>query len=185
MSRPPGGARYYLAAVSLVGVLVYVPIVDLGVSAGRIHHGVSIAGVDVGGLTEREAEARLRRRVELLNSRPVFFFGPDRSLRYWLDPHDVAWRPQVERSVAEAMRIGREGGLAGAVFDRWRAWMGGVRLRWAGKTGSSKVRAFVDRVEAGARRVGLEVGRAKLRRKIKRGINTWPRAPLRLPVTEN
>jgi hypothetical protein len=44
-----------LIGLGVAGVLVYVLIVDFGISAGRIHHGVSVAGVDLRGLTEAEA----------------------------------------------------------------------------------------------------------------------------------
>jgi hypothetical protein len=175
------GARYYLGTLALVGVLVYVPIVDLGVSAGRIHHGVSVAGVDVGGLTEPEAAEVLARRVELVGSEEVFFFGP--GIRMLVDPVAIGWRPKPAGSAEAAMRIGREGGLAGALADRWRGWFGGIELRWAGKPSSRKVRALVDEVERRARKLGYVLDRVKFRRKIKRGINTWPRRPLRIPVT--
>jgi hypothetical protein len=176
-----GGARYYLGTLALVGVLVYVPIVDLGVSAGRIHHGVSVAGVDVGGLTEPEAAEVLARRVELVGSEEVFFFGP--GIRELVDPVAIGWRPKPASSAQVAMEIGRKDGLLGALRDRWRGWFGGIELRWAGKPSSPKVRALVDDVERRARAQGYVLDRAKFRRKIKRGINTWPRRPLRIPVT--
>lgn len=41
--------RVLLGLGALVGVLLYLLIVDLGVTAGRIHYGVSVSGFDVGG----------------------------------------------------------------------------------------------------------------------------------------
>jgi hypothetical protein len=175
------GARFYLFSMALVGVLVYLPIIDLGVSAGRIHHGVSVAGVDVGGLTEEEAVDRLRRRIELLRSEPVVFFGPE-GLSVQLHPATIGWYPFVARSARAAMRIGRDGAPLGALHDRWRGWFGGVKLRWVSRPNSKTVREFVDRVERQVNKAGYELDRPKLRRKVKRGINTWPRRQLRVPV---
>jgi hypothetical protein len=174
------GARFGLIGLAVAGVVVYVLIVDFGISAGRIHHGVSVAGVEVGGLTEEEAGEVLERRVRLLSSKPVTFFGPGMWER--VTPASVGWRPRPGRSAAAALRIGRANAPLGALSDRWRAWFGGVDLRWAGTTSSRRMRLYVDRIERRANDLGYELDRPKLRRKIKRGINAWPRYPLRIPV---
>jgi hypothetical protein len=126
-----GGRLLLLPAVA--GALVWAVIVDLGVSAGRIHHGVSVAGVDVGGLTESQAAAALSRRVRLLLSEPVVFTAA--GLEVEMEPACVAWRPKADRSAAQAMRVGRDHAPLGAFRDRWRGWFGGVRLRWFGRPG--------------------------------------------------
>jgi hypothetical protein len=180
VSKPPSNGRYYLIPLAVAGVLVYALIVDFGISAGRIHHGVSVAGVDVGGLTETEAARALARRAQLLSSAPVTFFGPGMFER--VIPASVGWRPKPERSAESALGVGRADGPLGALADRWRAWFGGVELRWAGTTSSRKMRLYVDRIEHRVNSLGYELDRPKLRRKIKRGINAWPRNALRIPV---
>jgi hypothetical protein len=180
VSRAASNGRYYLIMLGVVGVLVYLLIVDLGISAGRIHHGVSVAGVDVGGLTESEAARVLGRRTRLLSSEPVTFFGPGMFER--VTPERVGWRPRPERSAEAALEIGREDAPLGALTDRWQAWFGGIELRWAGKTSSKKMRLYVDRIERRVDTLGYELDRPKLRRKIKRGINAWLRNALRIPV---
>jgi hypothetical protein len=174
------GARFGLIGLAFACVLVYVLIVDFGISAGRIHHGVSVAGVKVGGLTEEEAGQVLERRVRRLGSEPVTFFGPGMWER--VTPANVGWRPRPARSAAAAVRVGRADAPLGALSDRWRAWFGGVALRWAGSTSSRRMRLYVDRIERRVNTLGYELDRPKLRRKIKRGINAWPRHPLRIPM---
>jgi hypothetical protein len=174
------GVRLGLIGLALAGVFFYLLIVDLGISAGRIHHGVSVGGVEVGGLTEEEAGEVLERRVRLLGSAPVTFFGPGMWER--VTPATVGWRPRPARSATAALRIGRANAPLGALSDRWRACFGGVDLRWAGSTSSRKMRLYVDRIDRRADDLGYDLDRPKLRRKIKRGINAWPRRPMRIPV---
>ncbi|TVT11955.1 vanomycin resistance protein VanB [Amycolatopsis bartoniae] len=56
-------------AVLILGVLLYT--VDLMLSAGEVPRGVVVAGVDVGGLSRADAEAKLRRELEPRLTEPV------------------------------------------------------------------------------------------------------------------
>jgi hypothetical protein len=170
-----------LVALAGVGALVYLFVAELGISAGRIHHGVSVSGVDVGGLTEAEAVSRLQRRARLLENEALVVRGGgiERSLL----PRDISWRPRVERSAARALRVGREGGLMSALGDRLRAWLGGIDIEWPAKAGDGKeVVAFVDEIETEAAELGMELDRELLRRRIRLGITTWPREPVVIPL---
>jgi vancomycin resistance protein YoaR len=60
-----------------LGLFVILYAVDLLVSAGDVPRGVTVAGIDVGGLTHAEAEAKLRRELEPRLVRPVVIHGGD------------------------------------------------------------------------------------------------------------
>ncbi|MFE5563680.1 VanW family protein [Amycolatopsis japonica] len=55
----------------LMGLFVLLYAVDLIVSAGDVPRGVTVAGIDVGGLTHKDAESKLRRELEPRLIEPV------------------------------------------------------------------------------------------------------------------
>jgi hypothetical protein len=179
VARSGFGTRLLVAA-GVVVFLVYLVLLDLGISAGRIHHGVSVQGVDVGGLTQAEATVRLRLRARDLKDDPVYLTGHglDRSLL----PTDVKWRPRPEETAAAALRVGRDGAPFGAMWDRLRAWFGGVELEWAGKPRAKEMSAYVKDVARDAAAQGDEVDRVGLRRALRLGISDWPREPVAIPL---
>jgi vancomycin resistance protein YoaR len=61
-SRPR--RRAGIVACAMFGVLVLLYVVDLLISSGDVPRGVTVAGVDVGGLSRGEAEQKLRREIE-------------------------------------------------------------------------------------------------------------------------
>ncbi|GAB2979077.1 VanW family protein [Amycolatopsis acidiphila] len=68
--------------VLIVGVVLYA--VDLLLSAGEVPRGVVVAGVEVGGLSRADAEAKLRRELEPRLTEPVPVVAGD--VRTSLDP---------------------------------------------------------------------------------------------------
>ncbi|MEU3627396.1 vanomycin resistance protein VanB [Amycolatopsis coloradensis] len=64
------GKAFMLAGV-LMGLFVLTYAVDLIASAGDVPRGVTVAGIDVGGLTHKEAESKLRRELEPRLIEPV------------------------------------------------------------------------------------------------------------------
>ncbi|TNC26155.1 VanW family protein [Amycolatopsis alkalitolerans] len=68
--------------VLVIGVVLYT--VDLILSAGEVPRGVVVAGVDVGGLSRADAEAKLRRQLEPRLTEPVPIIAGD--VRSTLDP---------------------------------------------------------------------------------------------------
>ncbi|MDQ7809910.1 VanW family protein [Amycolatopsis sp. A133] len=72
-----GVARTMMAVGLALGLFVILYAVDLLVSAGDVPRGVTVAGIDVGGLSHAEAEAKLRRELEPRLIRPVVVHGGD------------------------------------------------------------------------------------------------------------
>ncbi|HEV2783323.1 MAG TPA: VanW family protein [Actinophytocola sp.] len=56
--------RAGIVAGAVFGVLAVLYVVDLLVTSGDVPRGVTVAGVDVGGLSDAEAEQKLRREIE-------------------------------------------------------------------------------------------------------------------------
>ena len=175
-------SRAVIGLVAVVGLLVYLSIIDLGVSAGRIHHGVSVQGIDVGGLTEAEAVRVLKAGGRERRQTRVYF-GHEGLRRLSFTPKEIGWWPQAAATAETAMQIGRDGSLFDNLFDRVRGWLGGVPIGWSGPPRAGKVDRVIDRWEAVAQEHGLEINRGFLRYKIRRAVRFHPPQSLfRIPV---
>lgn len=174
-------ARVLLVAGVVVALLGYLVVVDLGVNAGRIHYGVSVDHVYVGGLTAPEAVARLAERGELLKNTVVAFSVP--GVNCYFVPGDLGWGPQPADTTKIALDVGRADAPFGALVDRVRAWAGGVEVGWAGAPNAKKVGRFLNDCEKRAEGQGLTLNRGQLRYRVRRAIVTWPRPiSFRLPL---
>ncbi|MGH2729845.1 MAG: hypothetical protein ACRDJI_04470 [Actinomycetota bacterium] len=173
-------ARAALGVTAAMGILAFLIVVELGVNAGRIHYGVSINEIDVGGLTEAEAAELLETRVGLVQFEPVVF--TTEFLEFSFVPADVGWRPRVLETTRAAMSLGRDDVPFGAVADRVRAWFSGVKIHWTGSPRAFQVGEMIDEWEREAEGVGLTIDRGRLRARIRRAIVTWPRRAFKIPL---
>ena len=169
-----------LIAGAVVGTLIFLLIVEFGVSAGRVHHGVTVGGHDVGGLTFTELQDELARRAEILNNEPVCFVRD--VLRFCISPTDVEWRPEARATADLAYQVGRADSLWGALGERTRAWVGGVNVQWEGGPNAAIVGRLLDRWERIFAARDLELKRGIMRYRIRRAIITYPRQTFRIPV---
>jgi hypothetical protein len=166
-------AKLFVSIGVLVATALFLVIVDLGVNAGRIHYGVSVEKIDVGGLTAPEAAERLRQHGLRLKHTTITFSAPGASCSFL--PGALGWGPQPADTTKLALAVGREGVPFTALADRLRAWFGGVKVGWAGSPEPSEVDEFLDECEESASGQGLVIDRAQLRYRVRRAIVTWPR----------
>ena len=169
-----------LALLVILGVVGYAILAEVAFSAGRIHPGVEVGGVDVGGLTPEEATERLDERGEQLRVEPVEFAAGELVCRFY--PYDVGWQPQPARTAQAAREVGRAHAPFGALVDRARAWLDGVRVPWAGIPKRRKVGDVMDVCEARAAELGLTIDRRRFRSKIRRALTRWDRKVFRIPL---
>lgn len=71
--KPSGGGRRRALIIggAVVGVLAVLYAVDLLLSQGDVPRGVTVAGVDVGGMSREDAEQKLRTEIEPRLSKPL------------------------------------------------------------------------------------------------------------------
>ncbi len=112
-----------VAITLAVGVVVAV-LAEAAFTVGRIHPGVTVAGVPVGGMTSAQAGAALEAALPGIVERPVTvtFQGTE----WRIDAADVGVSFDMEEHVRAAMGVGRKGGLLRAAGQRVRAWVRGV-----------------------------------------------------------
>lgn len=165
-------ARITLFGAGIVALLVYLVIVDLGLSAGRIHRGVSIRGIDVGGLTLLEANRKLEPIGLELAQSPIQFIAEGDDCRF--NASQLGWGPQSFDTAQLALKVGRNNAPFGALWDRARAWLGGVTVDWADEPSPGKVDDFVEDCVARFEPLGIEVDEVELRALLDSVIGTWP-----------
>ncbi|MGH3119273.1 MAG: hypothetical protein ACRDQ2_19595 [Gaiellales bacterium] len=173
-------AKITLAVLIVVGIAVFLLIVDLGVNAGRIHHGVHVTDMDLGGLTREEAVERLFDRGLELQEAPVIVTRENVSCHFV--PTELGWEAKPFETAVAAYRIGRGELPLKALGVRIRAWFSGVTIDWADEFNAAAVSRLLDRCEFHAEAVGYEVRRYRLRQKLARAITTWPRRPVNIPI---
>lgn len=107
-----------LVTILLIGTVALAIATSSWVKSGEIAQNVTIAGVDVGGMTQEEAVAGLRDRwvPSLPEAVKVTFPGGEWEARR----HELGVRFKLEVAAQKAVRVGREGGLA----DQMRARLG-------------------------------------------------------------
>lgn len=109
-------AAIALATMLVMGFIVLVVATKAFVASDRIAPGVTIAGVDVSGMTRDEALNTLRTRwvPALPDSVTVTFPGGE----WKADRDELGVSLRLEPAVAAALRVGREGGLLAQMAAR-------------------------------------------------------------------
>jgi hypothetical protein len=172
--------KIVLALVLVMAGAAYLLLLEFAVNAGRVHRGVSVRGVDVGGLNSVEAEEVLRERGKEMKSTPLLFTTEGFDCRF--TPRAVGWGPQPFDTTSVAMAVGRDGSIVEALRDRWRAWTEGIDVSWAGDSDPAKVERELDRCEELAGSLGVQIDRDRLRHHVESAVERWPREPLTLPL---
>lgn len=175
-------SKILLAVLALIGLFVYLVVMDMGINAGRIHYGVNIDGLQVGGQTLEEAEATIRERGRELRDTPVVLTTEGFDCSFL--PTDLGWRVLPKTTADMARRVGFDDAPFGALKDRLVAWFSGVTVDWPGRTHHEDVNALLAECERQADALGLTLERFKLRKKINRAIVTWPRKNFSIPIAE-
>ena len=105
-----------IAASIPVGLLLIVGMVfgiDRWTNTGEILGTVSVEGVDIGGLSEEDAAARLADLEETLASMPIDVTAAGHT--FTLIPADVGYDIDTETMLAEAFTEGRDGNWFGQI----------------------------------------------------------------------
>ncbi len=173
-------AKALFALLVILGLSAYLVVVDLGINAGRIHYGVSVGDVDVGGLTVDEAARTLDERAQELADEPAYFEVG--GLTKILIPENVGWHPRSFTNARDAFEVGRAGGPFTALKDRIDAWTEGVKIPWRSGQDHKEVGLLIDRWEEEAAELGYDIRRRALRRRISRAAVTWPRRTFGIPL---
>lgn len=137
--------------IGLAAVLVLLIAVETAASAGKVHPGVRVAGVSLGGMSQDRATEVVSEELGSRVSAPV-------TVRYeeqaWsVEASAVAASVDTTAVVESAMGVGRSGGFGVRIAERARAWFGGVDVDPVVVGDPAAVQIQVDRLAG-------EIGRA-------------------------
>ncbi len=173
---------------------------DAVASIDHVRAGVKADSLSLGGMTREEARAKLTDRAQLLLSRSVDFF--DGTHRFTVSPQQIGFRPDVEATLDDAMAVGRQGSLLVRLWHRVRALFASTNVGWDANYDKTRAKAFADnlgtQIDTQGHEAGIEargstivpIGAVPGRRlddtatvkAIVRGLETWPRRSMDLPV---
>ncbi|MEA2023973.1 MAG: VanW family protein [Actinomycetota bacterium] len=115
-----------IASIAVPALLLLLPLVvylvDRTANEGEVPRNVSVAGVDVGGLSKDDAIVVVRAYEENLQTQPATFVVSGSS--YDLDPTTVALTADVDGAVTEALTQ-----RSGGVFSGFVPWLNGFTER--------------------------------------------------------
>ncbi len=140
-SRPPGVRWAMLCGAAFVTLLVAASVVE-GIAAwGRIHPGVSVGGVAVGGMSRGDARTELQRALGPRLGGPVAVsYGP----HVWtVDGPSAGASVPAARLAEAAFGVGRTGNVFRITGERLRAWFGGLSLPAAADADPSKLDSLI------------------------------------------
>jgi vancomycin resistance protein YoaR len=110
---------FVIAAVLTIGLMLGAAMYGLSHS-NRIYEGVTIAGVEVGGMTRSEARAAIREELSTFNAKPVLLVSDD--MEFSLEPEAAGIFLDVDRTVETAFNYGRDGSF----FERSGRWFNAI-----------------------------------------------------------
>jgi hypothetical protein len=162
-----------LIVVAVVAALaVYLVVLDLGINAGRIHRGVSVGDVDIGGMTQAEAVEFLTEVGRDMRNSSITFTTGDVEIEVL--PADLKWWPYAEDMAKKAMEVGRKGSVLNAASQRWRAWISGISVNW-GRAGPRLVEQQIEEMSSELSSQGYELDEQEMFRVLRHAIWQWPR----------
>jgi hypothetical protein len=174
--------RVVLVGAAVLGLALYLVIADFGINAGRIHHGVRVGDIDVGGMVEADAVEYLADVGGEMRDAPIAFSAE--GLNFNFTPREFGWLPLERPSAQRAHEVGREGGVVKALSERARATWSGVSVRWPDKLNRKRIGTRLKTLDRQARALGYTLDRKEMWWRIKQAIWSWPRATFyEIPVT--
>jgi vancomycin resistance protein YoaR len=130
----------------LVALLVLAIVVDSALYYNKVHAGVSVAGVALGGKTEDGAAAALAGYVDEAQASAIVLTYGDKT---WpLIPAEVGTTIDVEQAVAEAMQVSRKGNFFSDLGKRFKLYFSKVDLPLAGSVDKAQLDAYLEKVAA-------------------------------------
>jgi vancomycin resistance protein YoaR len=116
-------------------------LIDSALYYNKVHSGISVAGVDLGGKTKAEAVSALAQAVKAAQGDPITLTAGDKT--WTVLPADVGATMNVEAVVKTAMDVTRESNVFGDIGARWKLYFSTREVPLTGTVDSAKLAAFI------------------------------------------
>lgn len=154
-------AGVLMALCVLAGVLL---VADYAMSAGRIHRGVSVGGLDLGGKTPAQAREILSHQKQRQLGE-IVLHGPEGELE--LGAQELGMNLNVSATVRRAYSIGRDGGFVQDLTQRVRATFGSVGVEpaivYRPEAAKERVRWIAARLDRHPRNASIRISGGHVR----------------------
>lgn len=141
---------YLVVAASVLAVFALIAAAEATVTAGRVHPGVTVSGIAVGGMTPGNARAALRTALPAQAAKPVIVRHVEQT--WEVAAQDVGLSFDYDQQVQSAMTVGRADSLLGNVGDRLVAWTRGVDVAATPTFQTAKLTKVLDGIAEGTDR---------------------------------
>lgn len=138
---PPGVLWTGLGVGALACLFLLAVLVDSALYYNKVHSGISVSGVELGGKTEAEAISALEQAVEAAQDDPVTLTSGNKT--WTVLPVDVGTQFDVGAVVKTAMAVTRQSNVFGDIGARWGLYFSARQLPLTGTVDEGKLTAFV------------------------------------------
>jgi vancomycin resistance protein YoaR len=150
---------------SVVAIVVLAIVIDSALYYNKVHTGVKVSTLSLGGLTRDEATAALTRWVEDAQESPVVLTSGDGT---WpVMPADVGTKIDVEGAVSAAMDVSRRSNFVVDLFKRCKLYFADEEIALAGTVDSAKMDevlgAIAEELDIPPVNAGLAIDGAKIK----------------------
>jgi len=130
-----------IAVGAVIAVFVLAILVDSAAYHNKVHAGISVAGVDLGGQSKDEAIASVNRLVDQARNSPITLTAGDKSWELMAD--DAGTSMDVKGAVSAALAVTREKSFFSDLRTRWKLYFNKQDLPLTGTVDSAKMDSFV------------------------------------------
>jgi vancomycin resistance protein YoaR len=130
-----------IAVGAVIALFVCAVLVDSALYYNKVHSGISVAGVDLGGQTKQEATTSLTALVDEARRSPITLVSGEHT--WTLEPDAAGTHMDVEGAVAAALAVSREHNFFTDLGTRFKLYFTHKDLPLDGSVDDTKLGAFV------------------------------------------
>ncbi len=116
----PAKRMAVIVIASILSIFILFGIVDAALFVNKVHGGVTVSGIAVGGMDEKEALAEVNKLASRLEKRTI-------TVKYqgkvWeIDPTELKVNINREKTVQNAFKVGRQNGVFKSIGEKISLW---------------------------------------------------------------
>jgi vancomycin resistance protein YoaR len=146
------GLRSWQWALIGVGAVVFIlallVAIDGGLYYGKVHHGISVAGQNLSGMTSGKATADLAVFTEEAQKQPITLESDDGAQTWNVLPSDLGTTIDIPAAVTEAMDLTRKGNVFVDLSSKLQLYFAHKDYPLQGTVDSGKMDALLNKIAA-------------------------------------